>query len=178
MTLVAIGKFATSAGVKSRVAGRVVGSETPSGGEVIRSASRGIGPSLLSPGTSLEASQNDVETSSPQELVRELHTRSGLTWEQLAKLFGVSRRTLHFWASGGRMNAHNQELLTTLVVRIEELPGSMPADKRAALLQPREGGSSIYDELRASHGSKESDINRAPLAPHQMLGIGRSPRRD
>src|SRR5262245_36297225 len=32
--------------------------------------------------------------------VRSLHDSSGLTWEQLARLFGVSRRAVHNWANG------------------------------------------------------------------------------
>ena len=36
--------------------------------------------------------------------LRWLKAHSGLTWEQLGKAFGVSRRAVHLWANGGRMN--------------------------------------------------------------------------
>src|SRR6185503_7037508 len=32
--------------------------------------------------------------------IMEIRRLSGMTWEQLANLFEVSRRTVHFWASG------------------------------------------------------------------------------
>src|SRR6266542_2454198 len=42
--------------------------------------------------------------------VRHLYEASGLTWEQLARLFGVSRRAVHNWANGGRMTARHVEI--------------------------------------------------------------------
>ena len=35
--------------------------------------------------------------------IGELRRLSGLTWDQLARLFNLSRRSLHFWASGKPM---------------------------------------------------------------------------
>ena len=35
--------------------------------------------------------------------LREIRSVLGLTWEELAELFGVKRRSVHFWASGKRM---------------------------------------------------------------------------
>jgi len=46
--------------------------------------------------------------------VRRLKEDSGLTWDQLRRLFGVSRRTVHMWAGGGRINARNEERLAHL----------------------------------------------------------------
>lgn len=46
--------------------------------------------------------------------VAQLRSQAALTWEQLGRLFGVSRRAVHLWASGKRMNAHNVELLREL----------------------------------------------------------------
>src|SRR5918996_4642559 len=40
-------------------------------------------------------------------LVLELHRLSGLTWAQLASVFGVDRRAIHFWAAGRPMSAGN-----------------------------------------------------------------------
>ena len=39
--------------------------------------------------------------------IGELRRLSGLTWDQLARLFNVSRRSLHFWASGGEPSIKN-----------------------------------------------------------------------
>ena len=46
-----------------------------------------------------------------QKALGELRRLSGLTWEQLAKLFNVSRRSLHFWASGQPLSRFNEEVL-------------------------------------------------------------------
>ena len=68
--------------------------------------------------------------------VRDLKERSGLTWDQLAAVFGVSRRAVHGWASGARLNAQHSEFLTWLrqtLTRLEH-PGD-PNATRAALLE-------------------------------------------
>lgn len=43
--------------------------------------------------------------------VRLLRERSGLSWQQVARIFGVSRRAVHMWAAGGRMTDHHAALL-------------------------------------------------------------------
>jgi DNA-binding transcriptional regulator YiaG len=45
---------------------------------------------------------------STQQAVNELRKLSGLTWEQLATLFNVSRRSVHFWASGQSLTSANE----------------------------------------------------------------------
>jgi transcriptional regulator with XRE-family HTH domain len=100
---------------------------------------------------------------SSADLVRKLLKESGLTWDQIARLFGVSRRAVYLWASGGRLNSANQELLTELLQRVEELPGGTPEEKRRGLLQPQDHGISIFDEIRSRRPSSgPNDINRSP----------------
>ena len=48
---------------------------------------------------------------STSSAIMELRRLSGLTWEQIATLFNVARRSLHFWASGKPVNAPNEERL-------------------------------------------------------------------
>ena len=105
----------------------------------------------------------------PADLVRRLRGQSGLTWEQLAKLFGVSRRAVHLWAAGGRMNAANHEQLARLVSVVDGLPGRTPDQRRAALLTPRETGTSLYDRLRAAHASGEHDVAGTPWSSAELL---------
>src|SRR4051812_580671 len=40
--------------------------------------------------------------------IAELRRLTGFTWDQLARLFHVSRRSLHFWASGKIMTPANE----------------------------------------------------------------------
>jgi DNA-binding transcriptional regulator YiaG len=110
------------------------------------------------------------KNNTPADLVRMLRDLSGLTWDQLARLFGVSRRALHLWASGGRMNAANQEQLTRLITLIHALPGDTPQQRRSALLAPGSDGISLFDELRAAYGSSDQDVAGAPWSPGDLLG--------
>lgn len=105
----------------------------------------------------------------PAALVRRLWNTSGLTGEQMARLFGVSRRAVHLWVSGGRMNAANHERLAHLLAVIDALPGHTPAQRRAALLAPDEHGMSPYDRLRSEHASSENDISGTPWRPGDLL---------
>ena len=52
--------------------------------------------------------------------VSEFRRLAGLTWEQLARVFGVARRSLHFWASGPPINAGNEEHLRRLLAVLRQ----------------------------------------------------------
>lgn len=80
--------------------------------------------------------------------VQNLHDRSGLTWGELARLFGVSRRSLHFWVSNGRMSAAHVRKLHELESLVSQLAADDAEETRAALLAPR-GGSSLFEEFAA-----------------------------
>ena len=54
---------------------------------------------------------------SPGAAIAELRRVSGLTWDQLARLVGVSRRTLHFWASGTAVMAWSLRTSRTSTAR-------------------------------------------------------------
>lgn len=95
------------------------------------------------------------------ELVARVHDDSGLTWDQLARYFGVSRRAVHLWVAGGRMSASNEELLMHLVEVVESLAGLSVEARRQALLT-QAAGLNIVDAERARRSSNRSDINRAP----------------
>lgn len=90
--------------------------------------------------------QRDGATA-PALAVRALHDRSGLTWEELARLFGVSRRAVHSWAAGGRMNAHHSELLSKLTLVVESVDTGDPAHTRGRLMAPSSVGASLYLRL-------------------------------
>lgn len=136
------------------------------------------------PGAFAEA---DHEAS--QRAVSELRRLSGLTWEQLAELFGVSRRSLHFWASGKPLSAnHERRLLAVLdVVRFADR-GNARAN-RMALVEPHEGATAFshllagdFDAARTLLGkgaarratprvalSPEASAERAPLPPDLLV---------
>lgn len=102
------------------------------------------------------------ELRSPADNIKALRERTGLTWEQIARLFGVSRRAVHLWAAGGKLSAANEELLAEIVDLVGATVPMPPEEVRHELLRMRpEVGLSVYDELRARHSSTARDINRA-----------------
>lgn len=98
------------------------------------------------------------------EAVKSLREESGLTWDQLGRLFGVSRRAMHLWANGGRMNAAHAEALSAILRVVRELAGSGNIDPREALLRPGADGRSMYDELRSRFAPDEDTIDLSLLA--------------
>lgn len=97
----------------------------------------------------------------PAEQLVELHDASGLTWDQIARYFGVSRRAVHLWVSGGRMTASNAELLVHLARAVDGVRNLDPAARRQALLSSA-NGLNLVDTERARRSSTGSDINRSP----------------
>ncbi|WP_437723618.1 hypothetical protein [Sorangium sp. So ce861] len=80
-------------------------------------------------------------------LVMELRRRTGLTWEKLGELFGVDRRSVHFWASGRPMNAGNRAKLGRILALVRRLPEDSHA-VRAWLLSPDANARLPFDLLR------------------------------
>jgi DNA-binding transcriptional regulator YiaG len=79
----------------------------------------------------------------------ELRRMTGLKWEQLARLFGVSRRALHFWASGKEMAAGNEEHLHRLCAVMRRVDRGSASANRTALLGVLDDGRIPFDLLTA-----------------------------
>lgn len=91
----------------------------------------------------------------------ELRALTGLTTDQVGRLFGVSRRSVHNWINGNAMAPQHEELAAKILSIVYGLPGASPADRRAALLDSSHG-KSIFHQLVASRGEDE---------PLQVLGV-------
>ena len=94
--------------------------------------------------------------------VSELRRISGLTWEQLGQLFGVSRRSVHFWASGRSMNAANEQHLFKVLDIVRQADRGDARRNRAALLTVSAGNapfdllmSQAFDEASARLGRRQ-----------------------
>lgn len=98
-----------------------------------------------------------------------LHEISGLTWDQLGKLLGVSRRAMHLWSTGGRMNSFHAERLDRILTIIQGIEADTPSRRRDALLAPRPSGRTVYGELLAEV-ARPTGINRPALPPEQLVG--------
>jgi len=79
--------------------------------------------------------------------IAKLHRISGFTWEQLARLFKVSRRSLHFWASGKAMTPANEEHLQRLLAVVRKIDRGSGSANRAVLLVARDDGTIPFDLL-------------------------------
>ena len=97
------------------------------------------------------ARQEEVENSVARE-INAIKAAAGLTWLQLAKLLGVSRRSVHAWAEGGEPSGKNLAQIYALVERVTSL-ADLPVVK-------------IRNQLLADAGiatAKAPESNTAPI---------------
>jgi transcriptional regulator with XRE-family HTH domain len=125
-----------------------------------------------------------------QKAINELRKTSGLTWKQVAKLFNVSRRSIHFWASGQPLASDNEEKLNRLLGVIRYIDRGSASLNRKLLLKPNADGelpldqliSGEYDKVRENLGrgnppkrpqlrplSEEESELRRPLPPEILI---------
>ncbi len=124
------------------------------------------------------------------DAISELRRLSGLTWDQLGRLFNVSRRALHFWVSGRPMTPSNEENLQRLLALVRKIDRGSASANRAILLGVREDGSLPFDLMAAGDydraftllgpgdarrmlpttRSSERRAARAPLPPEALVG--------
>lgn len=123
--------------------------------------------------------------------ILELRRLSGLTWEQLARLFGVDRRSLHFWANGKPLTPAHEERLQRLLATVRRFDQGRARENRALLLEARADGLIPFDLLvegkfeqalaliapaaptarqRTAPLSTEARTARAPPPPSELVG--------
>ena len=115
--------------------------------------------------------------------VNELRRLSGLTWEQLAQVFNVSRRSLHFWASGKAMSLANGEHLQRVLAVVRRIDRGSASATRTALLGGCEDGNRPFDLLVAGHHERVLSLlgpgvarPAAPMKPSAAVLAERAPR--
>lgn len=99
-------------------------------------------------GVSNEPDSSVADGPSFAEGVTEARRKSGLTWEQMATIFDVDRRSVHLWASGRAMSAMNAEKLGRLLGVIRRAERLSPPAVRAWLLSADKQGRLPIDLLR------------------------------
>lgn len=104
-------------------------------------------------------------------LVKNIHDESGLTWEQLSKTLGVSRRSVHLWASGGRMNARHIELMSDLARLVRSAPVASPAGVRAWLLASDSGEPSPLEAFKLQHRRGDTPVSGVGYTASQLIGV-------
>jgi hypothetical protein len=106
--------------------------------------------------------------------IAEVRRLSGLTWEQLAHLFNVNRRSLHFWASGKTMTPSNEEHLQRVLVVLRKIDRGSASANRTALLASTPNGVGI-DLLRDGHYDRAVAVLGERSAPKRATKPELSP---
>ena len=104
---------------------------------------------------------------STQQAVNELRKLSGLTWEQFATLFNVSRRSVHFWASGEPLSSANEEKLNRTLDAVEYISSGSASSNRSLLMSIADDGKSYLELLAAGEFDRVKIILGAGNAPKQ-----------
>jgi DNA-binding transcriptional regulator YiaG len=79
--------------------------------------------------------------------IGELRRLTALTWDQLARIFAVSRRTMHFWASGKPLTASNEERLHRVLSVVRRMDRGSASANRTALLAGGPDGETLFSLL-------------------------------
>lgn len=83
------------------------------------------------------------------EAVREIHRLSGLSWERIAGLFGVTVRSIHNWARDRGMSKASQVLVYRILAAVRRLDrGSQRENRRLLLEVGPQGGESRFEMLK------------------------------
>lgn len=104
---------------------------------------------------------------STQKSLSELRRLSGLTWDQMAKLFNVSRRSLHFWASGQPLSRFNEEQLSRLLGTVRFIDQGSASLNRSLLFRADGDGNPLFDLLVAGKHEELKQIVGSRDAPRK-----------
>ena len=108
--------------------------------------------------------------------IQTIRRLSGLTWDELAQLMHVTRRSLFNWASGSRVNAVNAQKLAKLAEFVGREHQGDAEKTRARLLAPQADGRTIFEQIMSSLARK-SQLSHPDLAldPQQRISSYPSP---
>lgn len=115
------------------------------------------------------SSQSVATTEATRSALNELRKLSGLTWEQLARLFNVSRRSLHFWASGQPLSRFNEESLNRLLGTVRYINRGSASINRSILLSPSSDGTIPLDLLVAGRHEEVKQLIGSGNVPQKSL---------
>lgn len=96
----------------------------------------------------VDSSTVPVHESAASALAR-LRAMTDLTFDQVARIMGVSRRSVHSWMAGGPLSSANEERVFEVSRVVASLRGSTAPERRAALLDSSQG-ESLLAQLTAS----------------------------
>lgn len=106
-----------------------------------------------------------------RDAIFELRRLTGLTWEEMADLLGVSRRSLHLWANGHPINALNEKRVRDLVNVLRMLDRGTARENRELLISSLPDGGVFFDLLRNQRF--EEALVRAGRGSGRPMPLGR-----
>lgn len=104
-----------------------------------------------------------IKPPSARSALQEIKSTTGLTWQQLSRVFKVNPRSLHLWMDGETLDSVHEERLFRLLAIVRELPFSTPFQNRTFLLAPQAKGLIPLDLL--IEGEDESFVALANEGP-------------
>lgn len=119
--------------------------------EVVESAWTVFSDEVLQAGLGTATGAVAVKTDLAVDLsaiVATLKVESGLTADQLGRLLGVSRRSIHNWAAGTAIAPAHEERLRELEMLVFSLSADSPEERRKILLDSS-NGPSIFKQFAA-----------------------------
>ncbi len=90
-----------------------------------------------------------VPDASHARAIHDIRLMSGLTWEELGKLFRVTRRSIHNWANGEPLKPEHALAVGDVLRAIQKLRRASAAETRLAILASLPSGSRGLDLLAA-----------------------------
>jgi hypothetical protein len=106
----------------------------------------------------------------------DLKSQSALTWDELAKLFSVSPRSLHHWMNGKPLTAENELKLARLRAFIFAINKVDRLQVRATLLSPTFVGRTVFDLLRSGEFERArielSHLPSTKIVPQHQPNVG------
>lgn len=122
------------------------------------------------------AGQSRGEVARRKSGINELRRLTGLTWDQVAQLFGVSRRSVHHWAGGKDMSAENERHLESVLSWLHGINRGTALLNRRALFAVDTSGVSAFDLLvLRDYPSALNMLGIAADAPRQAARPSRVP---
>jgi len=132
-------------------------------------------------GQSYGGSLESIEDRTPQVpalttaqiLSSALRDETGLTWQQISRLLGVTSRTLHHWASGAQISGlHLERLSKAFELLVKDVPAVDAAERRNLIFQPDGSGSCIFARAESQLDVKQPRRDGRDLSARDLLVAG------
>lgn len=103
------------------------------------------------------------------DLICSIHDRAGLTWDQIARLIGVSRRSVHMWVAGSPMSGRHRETLAKVDRLVTSYGNLEPKAVRTRLFTIGTSGLSDFDRFIRDRYDSLPNINGPMLSAAEMI---------